>query len=369
MQDFINTPLALTRIFAEITIEGTIEPFIAGIIFIGMIVALMLPILAIPYIFIKMGSMAAKLQSMGGNMAKGLAKDRYKKSAVGRELAARKQAREATSQRRYLEGKGVGGKLARGVRGARSATSLTPTGRETSRMLNEQMNEARDKITEGRIANAQKYMSLGVAQGHAKGETIESMLKQSRAGTAYTSSEDKNALEYLSTSGAGGRVLATASLNTMFSAEDIPLENGTHEASINRLAGMIDPNDSHENAQFSKSVRDGALKAGYKDLAYGDVSGGTYTKVVGKTPEQIVASGLSGINKESLTDVQIQAAIRAKAARGSNERIQLIQQTMHINKDASIDQLAADIGLTPDLMRQARQSIASNGTIPMPPGI
>jgi hypothetical protein len=92
MQDLTHL---LTSFAVEITIEGTIEPFVTAIIFIGMIVALMLPILAIPYIFIKMGSMAAKLQSMGNNMFKRTATGKNALGKAAQSAAGRQWDRKA----------------------------------------------------------------------------------------------------------------------------------------------------------------------------------------------------------------------------------------------------------------------------------
>lgn len=152
------TNIFTSLLFFADFVEDSLEPFITMMIFMGMIIALMLPIIAIPYIFIKLGSVAGILQAKGNSMAKNFAKDRYKRSALGREAAARKQSRDAAAQRRWIEGRGVGGKLAQGrrrVSGMGTAGplgKLRPTAAAGNLALTEQLQEQQQKLEDARTA-------------------------------------------------------------------------------------------------------------------------------------------------------------------------------------------------------------------------
>lgn len=357
------------------SLEEAVGPFIGMIIFIGIIAALMLPVLAIPYIFMKMGSMAAKIQSIGGGIAKGLAKDRYKKSAVGRELAARKNAREAVKNQRYIEGRGLSGRTGKRVRGVLAGGARTQVGKETSRMVNEQMRVAREKIETDRLNVTAKNMSLAVAGGIGTHSIAEMQrISADTSDKRFKSEEDKASLDYLSRAGANSALLAQAAVKVKASADDM----GTG-ADMEKLVNFVKSSDgsNYDLSQLSKGIRDAALETKRKDLAYGDVVDGKYVQYKGKTPEQVVGSGIAGINKDSLKDPELVAAIRDKAARGSDDRMQIIQQTIHIDKTETLygdplkgtTGLAGDLGIPAALLQQARQSLKSGGTIEMPTGI
>lgn len=89
-----------TNIFTSLLIyadfvEDSLEPFITMMIFMGMIIALMLPIIAIPYIFIKLGSVAAKIQAAGNKAVRNTAMGRNALGKAARGAAGRGIERKA----------------------------------------------------------------------------------------------------------------------------------------------------------------------------------------------------------------------------------------------------------------------------------
>lgn len=101
MEDFIHILTSLTH-FAEEPdptsadfLEVVIGPFVNVLIFIGMIVALMLPIFAIPYLFIKMGSVAGKMQAALQKTARRTAGGKNALGKAARGAAGREWERKA----------------------------------------------------------------------------------------------------------------------------------------------------------------------------------------------------------------------------------------------------------------------------------
>lgn len=71
--------------------DDAIKAFVNTLVLIGMFVALMLPILAVPYLFIKMGSVAGKVQAK----MNGMTKSRAQRSAPAKALQQRRNLKDS----------------------------------------------------------------------------------------------------------------------------------------------------------------------------------------------------------------------------------------------------------------------------------
>lgn len=302
MQDFIHITSTLTTLFAEITIEDTIQPFIAGIIFIGMIVALMLPILAIPYIFIKMGSAAAKLQSMGNNMVKrnmrkganaGMraGKDAYKQSGFKQARDMRKDSRRVASRQRALRGEGLSGALFKAEGAMAGRIPRTPGQVAGDRIMSEKVEEAQRKMREERIANAQSNLTPNAAL-HLSGGTPISPFNAA----------DHAAVRYMQESGITAEPeLASRALGSYLN------QTGFMTADVNQRlvegAGLASTDEGRlARAKVNDALNAEASKAGQHQYSYNSVdAAGNFEfagqKIDRKLPvaEQTTANGIKNI--------------------------------------------------------------------------
>lgn len=159
--------------------------------------------------------------------------------------------------------------------------------------------------------------------------------------------------------------MATALLGSVFDAEVAGPEV------VQGLANQLKGASATENAMFTEALRQGASSKGYKNLQYADVSGGKVSQYNIKDPDAIVASGLRGINKDSLdakgyNDSSLLDAIQRKAQRqGDRGRLEIIQQTIDIDKEGILAQLAPKLGMSIDELYETRQAIKTP-SVPLP---
>jgi hypothetical protein len=197
---------------------------------------------------------------------------------------------------------------------------------------------------------------------------------------ARITNEDMSAVNKLQTQGyldsnynaKASPEMSTALLNSVFDAEvaDMPTIQG--------LADSLKGASPMENAMFTEALRSGAGSHNYKNLQYADVSNGNVTQYHIKRPEDILNSSIRGINKDALDpdhdmtmldaiQERIQTVEREKGTPAAYQaRLEIIQQTLDIDKGKIIGAVADKLGITRDEMVQVRQALKTP-SVDLPP--
>jgi len=157
----------------EITGDA-IQVFVNFFIAIGMFVVLFLPLLLIPYIFIKLGSTAGKVQAKMNSMGrKGVrsgtkrGKQAYNDSGFGQARQLRRDARKSERRKRTLEGKGLGGKLFQAEGAINSRIPRTAGQRAGDIAMTESIQAQQQKLEDARTATLKQAVTKRAGLNYA----------------------------------------------------------------------------------------------------------------------------------------------------------------------------------------------------------
>lgn len=156
--------------------DDAIRAFVNTIVLIGMFVALMLPILAIPYLFIKMGSVAGKVQAKMSDFGKNKAKNSAPAKAWQQRKGLKDSARTARANRMLnsragrLSSRGLGKDSRSAYDRFQEAQNKKEVGEHVAVMRSKKASDlAKIAVDKGRTRNEREAaMQVIASQGHAE---------------------------------------------------------------------------------------------------------------------------------------------------------------------------------------------------------
>lgn len=307
----------------EFSLDDAIEPYVDFWILIGMFMALMLPIFAIPWLFIKMGSVAGRIQAKmnssargARNAATGLAK-REAKGAAGRawerkagEWAKNGEQRAAAGGKRGLRGTVGGYKTQRDFRrsqGSAEAKRMQEDALATridrdqryrdasggahasavaqaiqDKRLKEETDNASAQLRGAGIYNPQKLAEVAAGSDSVVGTKVGA---DGRAATVNASGE-------------GGRALQRAAMQQLIAAQD--------SESLNKLVST-DHVDEEKDPNTGRVIKRTEYKNADKQMLYEEIQK-QYSTAKGAGAHFVAFSPKNAGDGWSQTQIQEQAA-------------------------------------------------------------
>lgn len=364
----MDITLPLTFLAVDIT-EEFVGAFVAFWVLIGMFIVLMLPVLAIPYIFVKMGSIAGKVQgklnswgrgarntAMGS--AKRAAKDQYKNSGFAQARQMRKESRGIERRRRALNGEGIGGALFNAEGKLAGRIPRTAGQAAGDRLMRERIEAVQRKERDERIANAQSNLTPNAALSLSGGTPVSPL-----------NAADDAAIKYMHDSGiAAEPELRSRALGTFLN------QNGFMTADVNKKLVESAGDASTEEGRLARAKVNDALnieasKGGQYQYSYNSVDAAGNFKIAGQKGTTvhegirgiIMSKGIAAMPKELYADKAIEADVQSAIQdlyTDPNTVDQFMRGTLSLSKGKEVEGVAKMLGMNVVDFEAERQKYA-----------
>ena len=347
------------------------EGFVDFLILIAILLTMMMPILAIPYIFMKLGSLAAKVQGAVNSVGrsaknsatragKGLAKDQYKNSGFAQARNMRKEARGIERRRRALNGEGIGGKLFNAESSLSGRLPRTAGQKAGDKLMRERIEAVQRKESDERIANAHRNLTPHAALKLAGGTPPVPLNAADDAAIKYMNESGITADSELS-----ARALGSYLHKTGFMTADV------NKKLIDSVGPAGTPQANLARAKLNDVLNAEAQAGNQHHLGYGSVDANGNFQIAGQKAkggstadgirEIIQSKGIAAMPKEMYSDPDLHVDVATAVQQlyfDKNTEDQFMRGTLNLSKGKEVQGIADMLGMPVEQFEAQRQAYA-----------